>query len=134
MGVKISWNLYTLLAGSLVVQSCPSLATPWTVDRQAPLSMGFLRQEYWSGLLFPSPGIFSTQGANSLPTQPPHVILCRHFGKQFGISYKTQRQSYYVTQQLYFEVYMQEKIILMQKPCAQMFKAAFLTKAKSKTN
>ena len=31
-------------------------ATPWTVACQAPLSMGFYRQEYWSGLLFPSPG------------------------------------------------------------------------------
>ena len=31
-------------------------ATPWTVARQAPLSMGFPRQEYWSGLPFPSPG------------------------------------------------------------------------------
>ena len=29
--------------------------TPWTVDRQASLSMGFSRQEYWSGLSFPSP-------------------------------------------------------------------------------
>ena len=31
-------------------------ATPWTVARQAPLSMGFSKQEYWSGLPFPSPG------------------------------------------------------------------------------
>ena len=31
-------------------------ATPWTVARQAPLSTGFPRQEYWSGLPFPSPG------------------------------------------------------------------------------
>ena len=30
--------------------------TPWTVAQQAPLSMGFSRQEYWSGLPFPSPG------------------------------------------------------------------------------
>ena len=30
--------------------------TPWTVARQAPLSMGFSRQEYWSGLPLPSPG------------------------------------------------------------------------------
>ena len=30
--------------------------TPWTVARQAPLSMGFPRQEHWSGLPFPSPG------------------------------------------------------------------------------
>ena len=31
-------------------------ATPWTVALQAPLSMGFPRQEYWGGLSFPSPG------------------------------------------------------------------------------
>ena len=31
-------------------------AIPWTVAHQAPLSMGFPRQEYWSGLPFPSPG------------------------------------------------------------------------------
>ena len=30
--------------------------TPWTIAGQAPLSMGFSRQEYWSGLPFPSPG------------------------------------------------------------------------------
>ena len=30
-------------------------ATPWTVARQAPQSMGFSRQEYWNGLPFPSP-------------------------------------------------------------------------------
>ena len=30
--------------------------TPWTVAYQAPLSMGFSRQYYWSGLPFPSPG------------------------------------------------------------------------------
>ena len=30
--------------------------TPWTLARQPPLSMGFFRQEYWSGLPFPSPG------------------------------------------------------------------------------
>ena len=33
-----------------------SFATPWTVASQAPLSMGFFRQEYWSGLPFPPPG------------------------------------------------------------------------------
>ena len=39
-------------------------ATPWTVAYQLPLSMGFSRQEYWSGLPFPSPEIFLTQGLN----------------------------------------------------------------------
>ena len=34
-------------------------ATPWTVDCQAPLSMEFFRQEYWSGLPFPPPGELS---------------------------------------------------------------------------
>ena len=40
-----------------VAQSCPTLADlmQWTVARQAPLSMRFSRQEYWSGLPFPSP-------------------------------------------------------------------------------
>ena len=45
------WNL-----GGLVPKLCPTLVTPWTVARQAPLSMRFYRQEYWSGLPFPSPG------------------------------------------------------------------------------
>ena len=37
-------------------QSCPLFVTPWTVARQAPLSMEFSRQECWAELLFPSPG------------------------------------------------------------------------------
>ena len=40
----------------LVAQSCPTLETPWTVALQAPLLVGFSRQEYWSGLSFISPG------------------------------------------------------------------------------
>ena len=40
---------------SEVAQSCPTLATPWTAAYQAPLSMGFSRQEYWSGVPLPSP-------------------------------------------------------------------------------
>ena len=42
--------------GGLVTKSCPTLAIPWTVACQAPLSMGFSRQEYLSGLPFPTPG------------------------------------------------------------------------------
>ena len=60
----------------LVTKSCPTLVTPWTVARQAPLSMRFPRQEYCSGLPFPSlrdlpnPGIrpmTPTLQADSLP-------------------------------------------------------------------
>ena len=42
--------------------------TPWTVAHQAPLSMGFPRQEYWSGLLFPSPGDLPNPGVE--PASP----------------------------------------------------------------
>ena len=54
--------------------------TPWTVAYQASLSMGFSRQEYWSGLPFPSPGDLPDPGiehgsptlqADTLPSEPP---------------------------------------------------------------
>ena len=61
--------------------SCVQLfATPWTVACQTPPSMGFSRQEYWSGLPFPSPGDLPnpeiepgspTLQADSLLFQPP---------------------------------------------------------------
>ena len=38
--------------------------TPWTVARQAPLSMGLSRLEYWNGLPFPTPGDLPTHGLN----------------------------------------------------------------------
>ena len=40
---------------SEVAQSCPTLVTPWTAAYQVPLSIGFSRQEYWSGVPLPSP-------------------------------------------------------------------------------
>ena len=39
----------------IVAQSCLTLCNPWTVSCQAPLSMKFSRQDYWSGLPFSSP-------------------------------------------------------------------------------
>ena len=42
-----------------VAQSCLTLATPWTAAYQAPLSMGFSRQKYWSGVPLPSPKCYS---------------------------------------------------------------------------
>ena len=53
---------------------------PWTVACQAPLSMGFSRQEYWNGLPCPPPGDLPDPGiqprspalqADSLPSEPP---------------------------------------------------------------
>ena len=45
-----------IVGRGLVTKSCPTLVIPWTIACQAPLSMGFSRKEYWSGLPFPSPG------------------------------------------------------------------------------
>ena len=65
---------YLGCGGGLVAKSCPTLAMPY----QAPLSMGFSRQEYWSGLPFPSPGDLPNPGieprspafqADFLPTE-----------------------------------------------------------------
>ena len=54
---NVKWNKCNKIKlWSLVTKSCPTLATPWTVAHQAPLSMGFSRQEYWSGLPFPLSG------------------------------------------------------------------------------
>ena len=50
---------------SEVPQSCPTLATSWTTAYQAPLSMGFPRQEYWHGLSFPSLGKLPDPGIKS---------------------------------------------------------------------
>jgi len=59
---------------------------PWTVAYQASLSMGFSRQEYWSGLPFPSPGDLPDPGikprspalqADALPSEPPEKPLSR---------------------------------------------------------
>ena len=51
--------------GGLVAKSCLTLVTPWTVAHQAPLSMGFPKQECWSGLPFPSPGNLPDPGIES---------------------------------------------------------------------
>ena len=66
------------------------LATPWTVAYQAPRSMGFSRQEFWSGLPFPSPGDLPNSGieprspalqTDALPSEPlgKPVYVVGHF-------------------------------------------------------
>jgi len=72
----------------LVAQSCLTLSNsviPWTVTHQASLSMEFSRQEYWSGVPFPSPGNLPDPGieprspalhADSLPSEPPGKPHC----------------------------------------------------------
>ena len=49
--------------------------TPWTVAHQAPLSMGFSRQEYWSGLPFPPPGDIPDPGIKLLSLMSPTLAV-----------------------------------------------------------
>ena len=89
MSLCMSPNLYNsrlsmkqdcIQSESEVTQSRLTLCDPWTVVGQAPLSMGFSRQEYWSGLPFPSPRNLPDPGiepespvlqADSLPSELP---------------------------------------------------------------
>ena len=66
-------------------------ATPWTVADWASPSMGFSRQEYWSGLPLPSPGDLPDLGigprspalqADALPSKPPGKALIRDYYRQ----------------------------------------------------
>ena len=74
-----------VLVGVPSLFSCDRLfVTPWTVGRQPPLSVGFSRQEYWSGLPCPSQGDLPNPGiepgcpalqTDSLPSEPTRVKL-----------------------------------------------------------
>ena len=69
-------------------------AAPWTVAGQAPLSMGFPRQEHWSGLSFPPPGDFPDPGIKltsptlagrfftTEPPEKPMGVSCLEAGKK----------------------------------------------------
>ena len=68
-------------------------ATPWTIAGQIPLSVEFSRQEYWSGLPFPSPEDLSDPGiepgspelqADSLPSEPILSIILRYSGQELS--------------------------------------------------
>ena len=52
-------------------QLCPTLATLWTVACQPPLSMEFSRQEYWTGLLLPTPGDLPDPGIQPVSLGSP---------------------------------------------------------------
>ena len=52
-------------------QSCPTLCDPMDCSHQAPLSMGFFRQEYWSGLPFPPPGDLPDPGIKPVSRVSP---------------------------------------------------------------
>ena len=71
------------------------LVTLWTVAPQAPLSLGFSRQEYWSGLPFPSPGDLPDPGI-----EPESLMFPALAGRFFTTSATLDSCSYLQTKQL----------------------------------
>ena len=70
-----TWSsLDRILSSVLVAQSCPTFCNPWTVAHQAPLTMGFSRQDYWSRLPFPPPGDLPNPGNKP---RLPCLLHCR---------------------------------------------------------
>ena len=73
-----------------------SLVTPWTIAHQAPLSVGFPKQEYWSGLSFPSPRDLSNPGIQPMspelaggffttePSEKQHMNYPHNFNEVLG--------------------------------------------------
>ena len=85
------------------------LGTTWTVAHQAPPSMGFSRQEYWSELPFPSPGDLPDPGikprspalqADTLTSEPPGKFRCHHSSKQCVLEASNCNLTFYKTRQL----------------------------------
>ena len=78
---QFSFSFVQYGGGGLVAKSCPTLLTLWTVACQAPLSMGFSRQEYWSGLPFPFQGDLPNPGI-----EPYNLLHCRQI--LYQLTYK----------------------------------------------
>ena len=86
--LSIQWNTACVLSHFSPVWL---FVTLWPVVQKAPLSMGFSRQEYWSGLPLPPPGVFPPQGSNphlsclllwragSLPPAPPGKLTVEYY-------------------------------------------------------
>ena len=72
----LEWLLLLLLSRFSRVRLC---ATPETAAHQAPPSLGFSRQEHWSGLPFPSPRDLPHPGIE--PNQTPHHLSCWDLGR-----------------------------------------------------
>ena len=80
----LNCSFYTLESESEVAQSRLTLCDPWTLAHQAPPSMGFSRQEYWSGLPFPSAGDLPNPGIKPRsPTLQADALTSAPAGKPF---------------------------------------------------
>ena len=101
MVISFSRRSFTLVCVSRSVTS-GYFETPWAVALQTPLSMGFSRQEYWSGLPLPSPGDLPNPGiesgsptlqADSLPSEPPGFYHLSVFPAEFSVICRQGRSS-----------------------------------------
>ena len=80
---------YPTIIMCVLVLSRVDSAASWTVARQAPLSMGFSRQEYWSGVPFPSPRSLPSPGIEPMSLASPVLqadsLLLSHRGSPITI-------------------------------------------------
>ena len=120
--------MWLLLLKMLVAQSCLTLCAPWTVACQAPLSLKFSRQEYWSRQSFVSPKDLPNPGikpgspalkAYSFPFEPPEKPIVTNL---------TERIKVYLRRLLYQNVSskMEENIILSGKETKKKIKEIFI--------
>ena len=102
----------------LVAQSCLTLCVSMDyIARQVPLSIGFSRQEYWSELPFPSPGVFLTQLSNS------GLLHCRqtldHLSHQRSHTY-AYTHAYTHTIQTYILLYISVQFSSVAQSCSTL--------------
>ena len=94
------WCLTICCYYCLVAKLYQLFAIPWSVALQVLLSMGFLRQEYWSGLPCPSPGDLPDPGIKSVSPVSPALqadsLLLSHQGYQFVINYNDGKNELFI--------------------------------------
>ena len=83
----LAWSCVRALSGT---QLCRTLCNPWTVAQQAPLSIDFSRQEYWSGLPCPPPGDLPDSGIKpaspAVPALAGRIFTAESLGKVSTLS------------------------------------------------
>ena len=86
---------YTTVLNVKSLSHVQLFVTPWTVTYQVPLSIGFSRQEYWSGLPFPPPGDLPNPGVEPRsPTLQADALLSEPPGKPHTIVYRLQSHTF----------------------------------------
>ena len=107
--LKLTQHFKSTMKVNAKALSCVRLCDPWTVAYKAPPSMGFSRQEYWSGLSFPAPGDLPDPGiepgsptlqADALPSEP-HELYSNSNLNTLAVRTEARRQ---LVETLYFRM------------------------------